>query len=183
MRRHWPKFRAPIPLGIGISFFFLSFGDVCGLFPHPLQQIWLLAIKLLVLGPGGGGEEGGWPPLAYIPNHSLSWDVGPSSLRIPCRSGHALRPQGGRGVILGCGCLNLVWEWGAENRKALQQPGSLQPTNWKAYPSSHHSHLLLLHPEPPQIEHRSRDSPHLSASGALASRGIVGVRIQFGLLL
>lgn len=163
----WPGLEAALakiegtnPFGDWDQFFF-SFGDVCGLFPHQLQQICLLAIKLLVLGTGGGGEEGGWPPLAYLSSHSLSWDVRPSSLRIPCRSGHALGPQGGRGVILGCGCLNPVWGWGwgAENRRALQQPGSLQPTNWKAYPSPHHSHLLLLHPEPPQIEHRSRDPP------------------------
>ena len=106
----------------------------------------------------GGGKEGGWSPLVYIPKHSLSWDVGPSNLRIPCRSGHALGPQGGSRVILGCGCLNLGG--GLEKRKALQH-GSLHTTSWKAYPSPHphHSHLLLLHPEPPQMEHRSRDPP------------------------
>ena len=161
-RRHWPKLRAPIPLGIGISFFFFFFFWGCvWIVPSPTAADLASGIKLLVLGTGGGGEEGGWPPLAYIPNRSLSWDVRPSSLRSPCRSGHALGSQGGRGVILGCGCLNLVWGWGwgAENRRALQQPGSLQPTNWKAYPSPHHSHLLLLHPEPLQIQNRSRDPP------------------------
>ena len=68
----WPRLEAPLakiegtnPLGdwdqLFLFFFYFSFGDVCGLFSHPLQQIWLLDIKLLVLGMGWG-EGGGLVP-------------------------------------------------------------------------------------------------------------------------
>ena len=42
-------------------FFFFSFGDVCGLFPHQLQQIWLLVLSCWCWELGVVGRRGAGP--------------------------------------------------------------------------------------------------------------------------
>ena len=144
----WPRLEAPLakiegtnPLGdwdqLFLFFFLFLLGMYvdCSLTHCSRSGFWILSCWCW---EWGGGKEGGWSPLVDIPKHSLSWDVGPSNLRIPCRSGHALGPQGGSRVILGCGCLNLGG--GVEEEKS-------SPTR---VPPHHQLEGLPVPPSPPQ---------------------------------
>lgn len=123
--------------------------------PHCSRSgFWLLSCWCWALGD--------WSPLAHIPDHSLSWGIGPSSLRIPWWGGVVVdMPLGLReeeGLISGCGCLNLVVEETTE-RLSCRDPSNLPTGRVTRRPTTRFCFFTLGHHRWSTWQRRSRDSP------------------------